>query len=94
MRLFGGRSAYEGQVEVCLSQRWGSICDDGWTTEDVQVVCRQLGYSFNSTLSTTAEIPCKLPAAYTVFLQQYNYSLQILVISQVLILWGVVGQCG
>ena len=44
MRLVGGQSAYEGRVEVCLSQRWGTVTDDGWSTADAQVLCRQLGY--------------------------------------------------
>ena len=45
VRLVGGQSAYEGRVEVCLSQRWGTVTDDGWSTVDVQVACKQLGYS-------------------------------------------------
>ena len=44
MRLVGGQSAYEGRVEVCLSQRWGTVTDDGWSAKDAQVVCRQVGY--------------------------------------------------
>ena len=44
MRLVGGQSTYEGRVEVCLSQRWGTVTDDGWSTADAQVLCRQLGY--------------------------------------------------
>ena len=45
VRLVGGQSAYEGRVEVCLSQRWGTVTDDGWSKAYVQVVCRQLGYN-------------------------------------------------
>ena len=45
MKLVGGQSAYEGRVEVCLSQRWGTICDYGWSEPDGLVVCKQLGYS-------------------------------------------------
>ena len=44
MKLVDGRSAYEGQVEVCIGQRWGTVCNTGWSTEDAQVVCQQLGY--------------------------------------------------
>ena len=45
MRLVGGQSANEGRVEVCLSQRWGTVTGDGWSTAEAQVVCRQLGYN-------------------------------------------------
>ena len=45
VRLVGGQSAYEGRVEVCLSQRWGTVTDDGWSTADVQVAYKQLSYS-------------------------------------------------
>ena len=45
MRLVGGQSPYEGRVEVCLSQRWGTVSDDGWSTAEVRVICKQLGYN-------------------------------------------------
>ena len=32
-------------MEVCLSQRWGTVSDNGWSTVDAQVVCAQLGYN-------------------------------------------------
>ena len=44
IRLGGGTSSREGRVEMCLGGVWGTICDDGWSTADARVVCRQLGY--------------------------------------------------
>ena len=33
-------------MQTCQDQRWGYVCyDKGWTREDAQVVCRELGFS-------------------------------------------------
>ena len=45
LRLAGGNVPNEGRVEICLNNVWGTVCDDGWSTSDATVVCRQLGYS-------------------------------------------------
>ena len=58
MRLVGGHLENEGQVEMCFEGRWGTISDDGWSTSDAEVVCRQLGYSTQSELFDSAIHAC------------------------------------
>ena len=45
VRLVGGNIPNEGRVEICINNVWGTVCDDGWSSTDATVVCRQLGYS-------------------------------------------------
>ena len=36
-----------GRLEVCVEDRYGSVCADLWNNHDASVVCRQLGFSPN-----------------------------------------------
>ena len=44
VRLVGGNSQYEGNVEVCINGIWGTICDISWSTNDALVACSNAGY--------------------------------------------------
>lgn len=51
MRLAGGRTRYEGRVEVLRPDSngtlsWGLICGETWTTKEAMVACRQLGLGY------------------------------------------------
>ncbi|XP_050685207.1 lysyl oxidase homolog 2B [Leptidea sinapis] len=46
LRLVGGRSSYEGRVEIYYGGKWGSICPDGWTLYEASAVCRHLALGF------------------------------------------------
>ena len=45
IRLVGGSSDNEGNVELCINSTWGAVCDDDWDNDDANVVCAQLHYS-------------------------------------------------
>ncbi|XP_031751061.1 lysyl oxidase homolog 3 isoform X2 [Xenopus tropicalis] len=52
IRLFGGRTRYEGRVEVLWgppeAKRWGLVCGQGWGILEAATVCQQLGLGYAS----------------------------------------------
>ena len=48
LRLVGGSGSYEGNVQICIDDEWGWVCDNSWDFYDAEVVCRQLGFSISS----------------------------------------------
>ena len=45
VRLAGGEVEYEGNLNVCHSEEWGSVCSEAWSRANSVVVCRQLGFT-------------------------------------------------
>ena len=46
IRLQGGKYPNQGRVEVYCNGQWGTICDNGFGSDDAQTICKQLGYNY------------------------------------------------
>ena len=44
VKLIGGPKENEGTVQVCLNNRFGTICDENFNSVAAGVVCSSLGY--------------------------------------------------
>ena len=43
--LVDGLSEYEGRLEVCYNDTWGTVCDEGWVQSASEVACRQMDFN-------------------------------------------------
>ena len=50
IRLVNGTTELEGRLEICINNAWGTICSQGFTADDAEVVCRQLEVPFSGML--------------------------------------------
>ena len=48
IRLVGGESEREGQVEMCYNGVWGTVCANGWDEVTANITCSQLGSSLGN----------------------------------------------
>ena len=51
-----GEDVMSGRVEMCWDDRWGTVCDQGWSDNDATVVCRELGFLLSSTYLTVHDL--------------------------------------
>ena len=47
IRLVNGSNKFEGRVEYCNGSAWGRLCNIGFSTQEIMVACRQIGFSGN-----------------------------------------------
>ena len=62
IRLAGGSTQYEGRVEICQFEQWGTICDSPWDDAAAIVICRQLRNSPDSeynSIFTKLQVHCE-----------------------------------
>lgn len=53
-RLVNGGSPSRGRVEVFFGGQWGTVCDDGFSTDEALVICRTCGYGMVSAVRPRA----------------------------------------
>lgn len=47
IRLLGGKTTNEGRLQVKIDNRWGTVCNYGWSMRNAALVCHQLGLVLN-----------------------------------------------
>ena len=47
LRLEGGVASNKGQLEICINNMWGTICNDSFDNNAAKVACTQMGYEID-----------------------------------------------
>lgn len=47
VRLLGGKTNLEGRLQVKIGEKWGTVCNYGWTIRDAALICHQLGLTLD-----------------------------------------------
>jgi len=68
-----GPVAYSGRVEICFTETWGTVCDNMWSNDDANIVCRQLGFSRHSMLMPNIKDHISNLHSISQFIQSYIF---------------------
>ncbi len=52
----GGTGGSAGRLEIFINARWGSVCNDEFSSPDADVACRYLQYDTSTTFGLTLEL--------------------------------------
>ena len=75
IRLTGGSSIYEGQVEIFINGQWGTVCNDGIGINEAETLCQSLGFGpFQSTSHNTGGNTVGIPLIISNLECYKNYS--------------------
>eukprot|EP00731_Ephydatia_muelleri_P017282 Em0010g380a len=53
LKLVGGPTPYEGQLQICLNGTWMTVCSAGFSVEAAEVACRQMGFGSTGAIFST-----------------------------------------
>ncbi|XP_053388860.1 scavenger receptor cysteine-rich domain superfamily protein-like, partial [Mercenaria mercenaria] len=62
IRLVNGDTPHSGRIEVFHNNKWGTVCEKGFTKADAQVVCQTIGYNVSTDLAIVID---KYDSGYT-----------------------------
>ena len=83
LRLTNGEFPNEGRLEVCIENHWGSICSDMFDEREVNVSCRQLGFTDGETcMYMHAHVVRVLRVHAHIYARTYNTHIHICTHSQ------------
>lgn len=63
VRLANGGRGY-GRIEINVNGRWGTVCDDGFDSNDAKVFCRMLGFGYVRTQAIIINVKCVIYTCY------------------------------